>query len=350
MDWHRPFKSSYRFSKVSRVTGYEVGSVSGIIGGKISINQDSAIFESADLQTVEYIDLGSDFIRAYLDAEQDGITESVCLGTWDASIPSRDIDGYRETCTAYCDGLLAELRDDSFEAPVVVQEGENIISYAVGIAGTLPTVATPSDKVLGAEWVFGLDGDNGGSKLDALNSLLSLAGYSSASTDPMGNIVMSPYVDPASRNPVWTFEEGAGATFLKQATEERDTRDVSNVVLAIYESQGETTIGTAIDDDPNSPYSVQSMGRRKVAKYKYNSTATQAQADAKASELLKTNQSVVHRVTLKHIHCPARVGDVVRVKWPSAGIDATFVIRTQTIEIGSAGCMTTSELRRFVRR
>lgn len=349
MDWLKPFKSSYRFARVSRETGYELEEVLGIIGGKITVNQDTAIFESANLNTAEYIDLGSDWLRCYLDAEQGGETESVCLGTWDATVPARNIDGYRETCTAYCDGLLGELRDDSFEAPISIPEGSNIIQYAQSIAGDLPVNATPSDSVLGSAWTFGLDGDNGGSKLQAMNSLLSLAGYSSASTDPMGNIVLKPYIDPASRNPVWTFEEGLNATFLAQAQEELDTRDVANVVLAIYESSGETTIGTAVDDDPNSPYSTVSMYRRKVAKYKYNSTATQAEADSKAAELLRTNQSVIHRVTLKHIHCPAMVGDVVRVKWPSAGIDASFTIRTQEIEVGSAGCLTTSELRRFVR-
>jgi hypothetical protein len=44
------------------------------------------------------------------------------------------------------------------------------------------------------------------------------------------------------------------------------------------------------------------------------------------------------------------VGDVVQVKWPSAGINGTYVVRTQTVDIGSAGCLTQSELRAFERR
>ena len=185
---------------------------------------------------------------------------------------------------------------------------------------------------------------------DAVNSLLSLAGYSAASTDALGRVVMAPYVDPDRRTPVWTFEEGINATFLSKAEEERDSRDVCNVVLAIYESDEQTTIGEAVDDDPMSPYSTVSLGRRKVAKYSYNSTATQAEADAKAAELLKTQQSTIRRVKLSHVHCPARVGDVVQVKWPSAGISGTYVVRTQTVDIGSAGCLTQSELRAFERR
>lgn len=355
-DWLAPFTATYRFMRVSRATGYETAQLDGIKGGTLQLNQDTATFESATLGTARYFDLGSDLVRCYLDAEwEDGTAESVCLGTWLATIPGRSVDGMQETCTAYCDGRLQELQDDSFSAPVTVDAGENIVSTAAAIArqAGLTVVYTPSDATLGTAWTFGLQSqgeEDGGSKLDAVNSLLSLAGYGSASTDTMGRVVMAPYVDPDRRTPVWTFEEGINATFLSKADEERDSRDVCNVVLAIYESDEQTTIGEAVDDDPMSPYSTVRLGRRKVAKYTYNDSATQAKADAKAAELLKTQQSTIRRVKLSHVRCPARVGDVVQVKWPSAGISGTYVVRTQTVDIGSAGCLTQSELRAFERR
>lgn len=355
-DWLKPFEASYRFVRVSRLTGYEVGEVGGVRTGTLDVNQDTATYESAQVDTAAYLDVGSDLLRCYLDAAwEDGSSESVCLGTWLCSVPGRSIDGSIETCTAYLDGRLQELQDDSFESPIVVPAGTNIVAYAKQIAAGigLAVNATPSSAALGAPWSFGLEGDrdeDGGSKLDAVNALLRLAGYSSASTDERGTVVMQPYRNPTDRAPVWTFEEGVNATFLAKADEELDARDVANVVLAIFETDGATTVGRAVDSDPDSPYSTVSIGRRKVAKYSYNSTATQAQANAKALELLETNQTVIHRVTLQHVHCPARVGDVVAVEWPSAGISGTFLVRTQSIAIGSAGCMTTSELRSFVRR
>ena len=355
-DWTRPFTATYRFMRVSRSTGYETAQLDGITGGTLQVNQDTATFESATLGTAAYFDLGADLVRGYLDATwEDGTEESVCLGTWLATIPGRNVDGATETCTAYCDGRLQELQDDSFSAPIVVDAGENIVATAQAIAegAGLTVVATPSADTLGTAWAFGLssesDGD-GGSKLDAVNALLKLAGYGSASTDELGRVVMKPYTDPSSRTPVWTFEEGINATFLAEAEEERDSREVANVVLAIYESDDSTTIGEAVDDDPQSPYSTVRLGRRKFAKYSYNSMATQTAADAKAAELLRTNQSTIRRVKLRHVHCPARVGDVVAVSWPSAGISGSYVVRTQTIDIGSAGCLTASELRAFERR
>ena len=354
-DWHRPFTSAYRFVRVSRETGYELGTIDGIIDGSLTINQDTQTFESAQVNVSPTFDVGADLVRCYLDATwDDGTAESVCLGTWLVSIPSRKVDGITETGTAYLDGRLQELQDDSFDTHLTVAKGANVISYAKGIVEGcgLVAYATDSDKTLDATWRFGLDDggeEDGGSKLDAVNALLGMANYGAASTDPLGNIVMAPYADPADRAPVWEFVEGVNATFLAKASIERDTRDVANVVIAEYETDESTTIGEAVDDDPASPYSTVSIGRRKVAKYKYNDGATQAAADAQAATLLKTAQTVINRVTLQHVHCPARVGDVVSVSWPSAGISGNYSIRTQKVDIGSAGCLTTSELRRFER-
>lgn len=355
-DWSKPFSSSYRFVRVSRATGYELGQVDAIREGTLTVNSDTATFESARVDVASMLDIGSDLIRCYLDATwDDGTAESVCLGTWLLSIPERTVRGDVTESTAQLDGRLVELQDDSFEAPVVLPAGTGILAYAKGIAegAGLEVVAADSTKTLGTAWQFGLEDEGdveGGSKLDAINALLRLAGYGAASTDPYGRVVMAPDAVASTTQPTWTFAEGENATFLSEAKEERDSRDVCNVVLAIYESEDSTTIGEAVDDDPNSPYSTITLGRRKVAKYSYSDTATQAQADAKAEELLYTQQSTIWRVELEHVWCGARVGDVVAVEWPSAGISGRFVIRTQSIEIGSAGCLTKSELRAFERR
>ena len=127
-------------------------------------------------------------------------------------------------------------------------------------------------------------------------------------------------------------------------------------MVCVYETGEATIVGTAEDTDPESPWSIANYGRRKVAVYTYSdapagadAAAKQASADAKAAQLLDENRSVVRRVTVSHVYCPATVGDIVEVDYPSAGISGKFAIRTQTVEVGSAGCMTTSELRRFER-
>lgn len=354
-DWARPFRSSYRFVRVSRTTGYELGQLDYIGEGTLTVNRDTATYESARAETASSADVGSDLVRCYLDASwEDGTTESVCLGTWLLSIPERIVTDSSETCAAYLDGRLVELEEDGFSKGVNLPVGTNMVAYAKGIAegAGLEVIASPSSATLGAPWAFGLDSDEGeaGSKLDAINELLQMAGFGSATTDPYGRVVMAPNASTSTTEPAWTFEEGPSATFLREAKEERDSRDVCNVVQAVYESEGGTTVGEAVDTDPASPYSTVTLGRRKFKRYVYHGTATQAQANAKAAELLRTQQSTVRRVTLQHVWCGARVGDVVEVRWPSAGISGRYVIRTQDVELGSPGCLTTSELRLFERR
>ena len=70
------------------------------------------------------------------------------------------------------------------------------------------------------------DKDKGSTKLDAVNDLLDLAGYSSARTDEYGRVILEKYVEPGKRQPKWTFQEGANATFLTTMTDERDLREV----------------------------------------------------------------------------------------------------------------------------
>lgn len=350
-DWTKPFDAAYRFVRVSRRSGVEGERIENMLDGTLEINMNTQTFESADVDVVGRLDVGTDLVRCYLDATfEDGTIEHVVLGTWLPSIPSRDLNDGVESATVYLDGRLAELQADSFESPVTIAAGANIIDAAARIVtdAGLDVDSVVSSVTLDTAWAFGLEDDgetDGGSKLDAVNSLMRRAGYPSASTDAMGRVALR----PTRPIPTWTFREGEGATFLTDATEERDTRDVANVVLAIFETPERTTIGRAVDDSYASPYSTVNLGRRVVAKYSYNDGATQAEANAKARELLRTNQSVIRRVTLKHVHCPARVGDVVQVSWPSAGISGTYIIRKQRVEIGSAGCLTTSELRRFER-
>lgn len=355
-DWTKPFTASYRWLRVSRETGYEVATIDNLTKGTLTINQDSSTFESADVNCIGALDIGIDFARCYMDAAfEDGSVETVCLGTWLVSIPSRNVRGSYEDCSVRLDGRLIELDEDSFDAPVVFGNTSTCIEYAAGIVEGCGLSVVMRDGDPGTRiadhWTFGLDGEdsNGGSKLRAVNALLHRAGFRSASTDAYGNVVFRRSVEQPYDTPSWSFVEGGNATFLMDVTDERDATDVCNVVLAVYETDASTVIGEAIDDNPASPYSTVSLQRRKVAKYFYNDEATQEEADKRAARLLDTNQSIIHRITLSHVHCPLRVGDIANIQYGSANISGNYMTRVQTVQIGSAGCLTETELRRYER-
>ena len=364
-DWTEPFEVGYTWWRVPRSsyvwpngTGTESARIPNITRGTLQLNDSAETFETGIVHCVGPLDIGSDLIRCHMRARwADGTTEDVVLGTYNVSVPSRDVRGSYAECTAVLDGRLIELAEDAFETPEIIPKGMNTWAWAGGLledrgftlsdeaAHSSLGTAAPSQLVYG----LGVESDGGGTVLSAYNSvMMDVEGLRSAKTDPHGRIMLLDPIDYGS-DPVWTFAEGANATFLVDATDERDTTGVCNVVVCVYEGDGATVIGTAEDTDPASPWSIANYGRRKVAVYSYTSAATQAQANAKAARLLEENRSIVRRVTIRHTYCPARVGDIVEVSYPSAGIYGRFAIRTQTIEIGSGGCMTTSELRRFER-
>lgn len=354
-DWTKPFKAAYRLVRVSRSTLMELETLPNAVldGSTITRNVDTTEYESASVKIVGAIDIGSDLARIYFDATfEDGTTEHVALGTFSVATPKRDVHGALSEWDVKLSGRLADVNEDEFERPVTIPAGSYAVAEAAAILQGcgLDVIADESSWQLSADWVVGLGNNDESptSKLAVVNQLLSLAGFSSAITDGHGRALLRKYRDPADRNPSHTFAEGPLARFLSEAKDERDVSDVANVVVVVYSTQDAETIGVAYDDDPRSPYSTATLGRRKVKRYSYQDGATQAQADAKAAELLRTQQSVIHRVTLSHVYAPVTCTDVVGVEWPTAGISDTFAIRTQSIQLG-AGCLTKSELRRFER-
>lgn len=352
-DWEEPFTAHYRFMRVSRQTGLETEELSMFEqGGSITRNSDTSTKESGKANITGDFDIGSDLVRIYLDATgmYTGWQESAVLGTFLPSVSSRDVDGPMSSSSVDLDGRLKELDDDDFDGPITIEAGSKPVEEAKKIAEGcgLTVIADDSDYTLSTTWTFGAESDEKG-KLDAVNALLDIAGFASADTDEMGNVLMRRYVDPTERPVAHRFVEGPNARFLAQMDDELDTSDVKNVMKAIYSTQDVTVIGIAEDDDPNSRWSTVTLGRRIVGTERYNDEATQEQANAKAKELLANSQSVIHRVTFEHTYIPnVRITDAVSIDFSTGGVSGDFVTRTQKITLG-AGCMFKDEVKRSER-
>lgn len=274
--WLASFRTSYRYARVSRSTGLETGAIECFTGGSISRNQDTDTYESASLDYVGRLDMGNDFVRIYLDAEDpiSGASRTVCLGTFECSTPSRTVSGEVATGIATLYGRLHDLAKDDFDEPYTVPAGANAVSAAKAIAEGcgLEVVAEPSDYTLSTAWVFGIaaTADTPDNKLGAVNRLLSAAGFRSASTDAYGRVLFRRYLEPAARPIDHTFSEGEDCRVLPDLTDEQDDFDAVNVVHVDFATQGESVRGTASDDSPQSEWSTVSTGRRIVKRYQYS--------------------------------------------------------------------------------
>ena len=343
-DWKKRFATTYRYMRVDRKTGLAVERMrKPRNGGSIERNQDTS-YETGKVEYLGELDLGSDLLRIYLDAEfPDGTTASEPLGTFVVSTPKRST-GYNSS-EADLSGRLSEVAEDEFDAPRSLAAGSNAVDEAARLlreAG-LEVVAEPSDFKLTTTWVVGAIGNGGSSyatRLKAVNALLDAAGFSAASCDPMGRVLLRRYVEPDKRAPAMVMEEGKEARFEDGGTEELDKSSVANVVHVDYSTTDESVRGTAIDADPSSQYSTVTRGWRKSAKYTKSELPPgstpeerQASANAEAATLLRTQQSAIHRLKVTHIYAPVTVTDAIEVRWPSAGISGNFAIRKQSLTL-----------------
>lgn len=372
--WYEPFTSTgYRFMRVSRETGNEIERVSVIKGGTISRNDSTSIKESAVLNMVGSYDFGPDLLRVYAEfGWMDGTTSDVCLGTFLPVTPSRSVKTGYATATLKLYGRLQELLDDKFAQPYTVVPGSNAVEVAKSVVESmgLECIADTSEYTTTQTRYYGVgavsdqvdeteddSSSTSDTKLGMVNDLLDLAGFRAAFTDPYGRVVLQKYVDASYKPTTWAFTEGPTAKFCAELEEEYDYTDTANHVIVRYgSSTGEVVIGEAWDTDPESELSTVSRGRTITASYSYNElpevtkgTTMQEYADARAKTLLLTAQAIVRRYTFVHTYAPVAVNDVVSLSYPSAGIEATPQIRTQTITL-DAGCPVECEARKFNRR
>lgn len=358
--------TSYRFIRVDRKTGLEIGVLNALSGGTISRNDDTRIKESAEFSMVDHVEFGPDLVRVYMTCEwSDGEPEDVVLGTFLPVVPGRSVgDGY-STASVRCYGRLQELLDDRFAQPVTVKKGENAVKRARQVCedAGLTVVADTSDYTVTETRVYGVGVDQnnsevGDTKLGMVNDLLDLAGFRAAFTDPMGRVVLERYRDPGDIAPSWRFEEGADAKFEASMEEERDYTDAANHVIVAYgpDDKGTVIASESWDRDPASPLSTVSRGRTITRGYSYielppgkTQQEMQAYADKRAKTLLSTAQSVIWRVSMRHAYAPFKVNDTVGLDYQSGGIEGVFQVRAQTLSL-SGGCPTSTEMRVFRRR
>lgn len=351
----------FRFMRVSRATGNETERLTMLKGGTITRNNDVRIAENATVEVVGDFNIGPDFVRIYMDCEwYDGHTESVALGTFIPSVPSRNVNSGYSTSSVDLYGRLQELMDDSFTEPVTLEPGTNAVEYAAQVCRDmgLEVLADESSYTISRARSYGLGATQSNSetddtKLGMVNDLLSLADFQAAKTDPLGRVLLKKYVAPEDKEPIWSFIEGVDAKFEAEMTDERDTMSVANHVVVYYRGEEETCRGEAWDH--STEFSVENQGRVITKTYEYTElpegdTASDRTQYAmnRAQSLLTTAQAVIRRIKFSHAYAPVTITDSAYMSFPSGDIDGKFEIRTMTIHlVGGGRCDT--EGRQFQR-
>lgn len=324
-----------------------------ITGGSVELSALSPTKASGSLGFDGEAPDSSKLLRLYYtfeDARGSVETRPVCTMLVEVSSDGRT-EGL-SSGTAKMESVLKVLQDRHHGSPYVVPAGTNAVGKAVEIceAVGLRTNGPKSDYVLSSQKVFPVDEAN---YLGIVNWLLSAAGYTSASPDAYGNVVMEPYIDPADRPPAFTFQPGAQSVMLPEITVTNDWQASPNAVRLYHESEKGAVSAYALNVDPESRSSLPNRGWRERTLME---NVTEVAGDTLEEQLeslmaacmsrLVDNSAEVERVEVSCPFLPIDQGDAVRVAY--AGVDWTGAVVNYRFDLADDSSATLTA-RRFAR-
>lgn len=331
MIWADGYTSTYYLTIVDPASWRDIGRME-ITGGTIERSTDD-LLESADFDMTELPANGEAWVRAWLDADQEGV-EHVALFTGLTSAPSRDIDGRRETFAVECYSVLKPVDDilteRGYYIPVEVSAPDAAARLLrTGIAPVeVETVANPprlEDAIIA---------ENGESNLTLARKVLDAIGWR-IRLDGRGVI----HVEPDAPEIVTMFDVNENDVIELDVSEEYDWYSCPNVLRVIADD----LTAIARDDSTASPLSTVSRGREIWAEEDSVTLGDNESIAAYAYRRLKELQSPARTVSYaRRFHPDVHVGDLVRINHPEIDIDGVFRIMSQSLEL-SHGCRTEEE-------
>ena len=336
IDWTESMTQTFEYYEVDPNTWKDKKLITSI--KSCSLTRDSSA-ESLGSASIDANDLlGECYVRVYLVAGQNGVTDRVALGTYLIQTPSSNYDGKNRTISMDGYTSLLELKENQPPLGYALLKDENIMEQAYLISKDncrAPIVSVISDKKLNSNFVA----DTSDSWLSFLISLIGQAKYQ-YELDPYGKIMFAPKQNIDELHPIWTYTDDNSSILHPEIAMEHDIYGIPNVVEVICSTSLSTISVTVKNEDVNSPTSIQARGRE----IRYRDTSpnlpgipTEDQIKEYAEQLLKSLSSVEYQITYSHGYCPVRLGDCVRLNYNRAGltnIKAKVISQTITCDTG----------------
>ena len=341
-DWTKSMQQTFEYYVVDPSTWKDMSKLDNVKSCTISRDSDSETLGSATFDITETV--GECYIRVYLVTIQNGITEKYPLGTFLVQTPSSSFDGNVRSVSMDAYTPLLEVKEKAPPLGYSILKGDNIMSNAYRIVGEstrAPVVPTSCDKTLSDDFVAN-ESDNW---LTFNTDLIANADYS-FDLDELGRVLFSPKQSMDSLQPVWTYDDGNSSILYPSFDMEHDLYGVPNVVEVLYSTGNVTYYAKAVNNDSNSPTSIENRGRE--IPYRINNPElygepTQEQIDEYAVKSLKELSSIEYTISYTHGYCPVRLGDCVRFDYKRAGLSNTKAkVISQSIKC-EPGCPVTEK-------
>lgn len=332
-DWARTYNPTWTYTLVDRDTWGDVRMLDCVVSCNLKFDRNADVCEDGSLEIDGELP-SEPIVRVYLDVEQDGAKERVAVAT--LMLESlEESHGTVESCALSGFGCLMAVADD--RAPLLQTAGVGTVAMAeaariCSAAGIAPVVESTDTSQLDAS----VTADPGGSWLDHAREIAAKAGYAVAS-DGYGRTVF-PRLPSEAMAVAWTFRDDGRSVLVGDVRRRRDLRKVPNYCEVRVTNGATTTVGTAVNDDPASPVSTVSRGRRVPLVIddpeELSKACSQAEADAFAARKLAEASRVACTVSYEHDFVPVRAGDRVRIVRGS--LDVLAVVDSMNVECDSS--------------
>ena len=341
-NWLGTMQQTFEYYIVDPGTWKDISKVENVTSSSINRDASAETLGSASINVNE--PLGECYIRIYLITIQNGVREKHPLGTFLVQTPSYSFDGKTKNITLDAYTPLLELKENYPPLGYSLLKGENILSMAYRIAreqARAPIYETTNNQVLHTNFVAATDD----TWMTFLSDLLSNAKYKFG-LDELGRVLFLPDQDTRSLQPVWTYTDDNSSILYPSLDIDHDLYGIPNVVEVIYSNGNQYYYGEAVNDDPNSPISTVSRGRRithRVTNPSILGNPTQTQIQEYAEQTLREMSTLEYTITYKHGYCPVRLGDCVRLNYKRAGLNGVKAkVISQTIDC-VPGCPVTEK-------
>ena len=341
-DWLSSMQQTFEYYIVDPKTWKDIELIDTVKSSTIQRDAEAETLGSATIDMTESV--GESYIRIYLITIQNGLRERHPLGTFLVQTPSLNFNGRLQNISVDAYTPLIELKESPPPLGYSILKNSNVMDFAYRLArerARAPVVKTECNTRLGMNFTASTDD----TWLTFLSDLIANAKYNFA-LDEMGRILLSPYQDTASLQPVWTYNDDNSSILYPEISVDRDLYGIPNVVEVIHSNGAGYYFVRAVNDDPNSVTSTVSRGREIIHRVNNPDLVgkpTESQVKDYANQLLRELSVLEYTVTYTHGYCPVRLGDCVRLNYARAGItNIKAKVISQTIKC-EPGCPVTEK-------
>lgn len=245
------------------------------------------------MRDTDVIDFGKDRIKPYCRLQMpDGGYAEFPMGVFLLASPIRRLTA---TGAVYLDVQAHDqsviLRDDLLETRYSLLIGDSYINAVRSLlshAGITQVALEPSPLTL----PYPRDWDPGTSRMDLINALLAAINYNPIYFDSYGTAVARPFVYPWERPIEYTYEDDSQSVIFLKAQQNYELDKVPNVWSFTDSHPDLVLTSTFVNNDPNSPTSVPSRGRRIMSPMSTAKAADQASLDGQVQRQAFYDSSV----------------------------------------------------------